>query len=311
MGLRGERALSRGRGGVTGPKTGALSVCVRVLGAGGVGVDPSEAAVVDARYWDALSVRTLAGPGASTISMRFWRAWTRCGRPSGRRSRTRRRTGSPDWRSWTCMTSAPTLCPLLPARAPGSTGLDLSGEALRIDDFARSLRGDRRAVQAEPPNRRRLGRRYDLVWATLGVTVLGRRSAALVAAAAEMLAPGGRLVLVEIDPAYMMLDVRRPVVRGGALRWRHGHARSDDLRLQRPHAGFDALNPWARSGRVADHVQEASPRDYGSRGLSNMSSCEHDTAATVPGPEMDAYHCTLAPKARRYRCCSRSSRPGS
>jgi hypothetical protein len=44
--------------------------------------------------------------------------------------------------------------------------------------------------------------------------VLGRRSAALVCAAAEILAPGDRLVLVEIHPAYMMLDSLDPWYAG-------------------------------------------------------------------------------------------------
>lgn len=99
------------------------------------------------------------------------------------------------------------------------TGLDFSPVALTTAAARAARCGvEIRFVQADaaaPPAE--LDGAFDVVWATIGVTCWALDLDRWTAAAARMLRPGGRLVLVEIHPAYNMLDsVDPPVADLGA-----------------------------------------------------------------------------------------------
>jgi hypothetical protein len=123
------------------------------------------------------------------------------------------------------------------------------------------------------------------LWATIGVTCWAvdlRRWFA----AAEMLAPGGRLVLVEIHPAYQMLDSVDPwyagVLYGGGTVTRDQTTSDYDD----PDACFDALESVGAFWSVADHVQAALAAGLRITGLAEHDNCEHDTRGLLtPDPD--------------------------
>lgn len=95
-----------------------------------------------------------------------------------------------------------------------ATGLDRSSRALaHAADRAAACGVDVRFVEsdaADPP--RELDGAFDLVWATIGITGWAPDLDRWFAAAARMLKPGGRLVLIDLHSAYGMVGSLDPLV---------------------------------------------------------------------------------------------------
>jgi SAM-dependent methyltransferase len=94
--------------------------------------------------------------------------------------------------------------------------------ARRCDVEAEFLVADATALPAE------LHGRFDLAFATIGVTCWIDDIAAWMRSAASVLKAGGRLLLVDIHPLYMMLDSVEPLVLDFPYAFDGAHAYDED-----------------------------------------------------------------------------------
>jgi SAM-dependent methyltransferase len=118
----------------------------------------------------------------------------------------------------------------LARRGARVTGVDFSREAVeRARDLARRCGVEAEFVEADatalPPD---LHNRFDLAYATLGVTCWIDDMAAWMRSAASVLKGGGRLLLVDFHPLYMMVDNVDPLVLDFPYAFDGGHIYDED-----------------------------------------------------------------------------------
>lgn len=162
------------------------------------------------------------------------------------------------------------------------TGLDLSPVALAAAAARAARCGvEVRLVEADasaPPAE--LHGAFDVVWATIGVTCWAFDLDRWTAAAASMLRPGGRLALVELHPAYNMLESVDPPVAdiawgGGALLTYESSSSYDnpDMAIRRTSGTVaawgidDHIGATIRAGLVVEHLDEHLDCEHDPRGL--------------------------------------------
>jgi SAM-dependent methyltransferase len=149
---------------------------------------------------------------------------------------------------------------------------------------------DVRFVQADasaPPAE--LDGAFDIVWATIGVTCWALDLDRWTAAAARMLRPGGRLVLVDLHPAYNMLDSLDPPVAD--LAW-GGGVRLDfevDSSYDNPDVPIRRTSGTVATWGVADQVGAAIRAGLLVEHLDEHLECEHDPRGMLT-PDADGRH---------------------
>jgi SAM-dependent methyltransferase len=170
-------------------------------------------------------------------------------------------------------------------------GLDASAVALeRAAARAERCGGAIRWVRSDasdPP--RDLDGSFDLVWATIGVTGWAHDIGRWMAAAARMLRPGGRLVLIDLHPLYGTFATVDPLVAdfpyggGTVLAFDEGGS-SDD-----PDAPVEATEAAVAAWDVGEHVNAAIAAGLTIEHLSEEVSSEHDPRGMLT-PEADGRH---------------------
>jgi SAM-dependent methyltransferase len=134
------------------------------------------------------------------------------------------------------------------------------------------------ADAAHPPAE--LDGRFDLVWATIGVTCWAHDLDAWMAACARMLRPGGRLLLIDLHPLYGMFGTLDPLVAdfpyggGAVLAFDEGGSYDDpDAPVEATEAAVAAwdlgehVGAAIRAGLTIEHLEEHDASDQDPRGL--------------------------------------------
>lgn len=152
------------------------------------------------------------------------------------------------------------------------TALDRSSAALRhAAERAARCGVELRFVEADasdPPAE--LDGRFDLIWATIGVTCWIPDLDRWMAGAKRLLRPGGRLVLIDLHPLFSMLETFAPVradfpYGGGALLAFDDGGGDYNGDVDAAPGGATANAAWSvgehvsaavRSGLVVDHLEE-------------------------------------------------------
>jgi SAM-dependent methyltransferase len=135
-----------------------------------------------------------------------------------------------------------------------------------------------RADAADPPAT--LNGRFDLVWATIGVTGWAHDLDAWMAACARLLRPGGRLLLIDVHPLYGMFGTVDPPVAdfpyggGAVLAFDEGGSYDDpDAPVEATEAAVAAwdvgehVSAAVRAGLTIEHLEEHDWTDRDPRGL--------------------------------------------
>jgi SAM-dependent methyltransferase len=180
------------------------------------------------------------------------------------------------------------------ARVPGldASRVALERAAVRAERCGVDVRWVR-ADASDPPAD--LDGGFDLVWATIGVTCWAHDLSRWMAAAARLLRPGGRLVLIDLHPLYAMFGTLQPPVvdfpygGGAVLAFDEGGSYDD------PKAPVASTEAAVAAWDVGEHVAAAIGAGLTIEHLEEHLASDHDPRGLLAADADGLYRLRLGP----------------